>query len=111
MSDISQAINELLASGATPQGSLKNEIKNAEKYLKLEKEKKPDWFDEFLTSNKNKLTETILRAISSQDGISSLSGYNEGYFNEIIQNANDLHAGECIDITVNKDPESVRLIA
>ena len=99
----SQDINELLASGASPQDSLKNEIKKAEKYLKSGKGEKPVWLDDFFESNENKLKETILRAISSQEGITSLSGYNEGYFNEIIQNANDLHVGDSIDITVSKD--------
>ena len=99
----SQDINELLASGASPQDSLKNEIKKAERYLKSGKGEKPVWLDDFFESNENKLKETILRAISSQEGISSLSGYNEGYFNEIIQNANDLHVGDSIDITVSKD--------
>ncbi len=98
-----QDINELLASGASPQDSLKNEIKKAERYLKSGKGEKPVWLDDFFESNENKLKETILRAISSQEGITSLSGYNEGYFNEIIQNANDLHVGDSIDITVSKD--------
>lgn len=98
-----QDINELLASGASPQDFLKNEIKKAERYLKSGKGEKPVWLDDFFKSNENKLKETILRAISSQEGISSLSGYNEGYFNEIIQNANDLHVGDSIDITVSKE--------
>lgn len=98
-----QDINELLASGASPQDSLKNEIKKAERYLKSGKGEKPVWLDKFFESNENKLKETILRAISSQEGISSLSGYNEGYFNEIIQNANDLHVGDSIDIIVSKE--------
>ncbi len=98
-----QDINELLASGSLQQGEKTAEIKKADKYLKSGKGDKPDWLDEFFESNENKLKETILRAISSSEGISSLSGYNEGYFNEIIQNANDLHTGDSIDITVSKD--------
>lgn len=93
-----QDINELLASGKSS-----NEIKNADKYLKSGTGSKPDWLEDFLGSNKSKLTETILRAISSSDGMTSMSGYNEGYFNEIIQNANDLNAGETIDINVSTD--------
>ncbi len=103
MSVTFQNINELLASGFSQQGEKSAEIKKADKYLKSGKGEKPDWLDGFFESNENKLKETILRAISSSEGISSLSGYNEGYFNEIIQNANDLHAGDSIDITVSKD--------
>ncbi len=98
-----QKINELLASKTSPQGEIKTEIRKAENYLKSGKGEKPDWLDEFFESNENKLKETILRAISSSEGISSLSGYNEGYFNEIIQNANDLHTGDSIDIVVSKN--------
>lgn len=103
MSVTFQDINELLASSSSQPSEKSVEIKKADKYIKAGKGDKPDWLDEFFESNENKLKETILRAISSSEGISSLSGYNEGYFNEIIQNANDLHAGDSIDITVRKD--------
>lgn len=93
-----QEINELLARGISS-----DEIKKADKYLKSGKGDEPEWLNDFFESNKSKLTETILRAISSAEGITSLSGYNEGYFNEIIQNANDLHAGDSIDINVSTD--------
>lgn len=95
-----QEINELLARG---NASSSDEIKKADKYLKSRKGDKPAWLNDFFESNKSKLTETILRAISSAEGITSLSGYNEGYFNEVIQNANDLHAGDSIDIDVSTD--------
>ena len=102
MSFTFQDINELLASGSSQHSERTDEIKIADKFLKSGMGEKPAWLDEFFESNENKLKETILRAISSSEGISSLSGYNEGYFNEIIQNANDLHIGDSIDITVRK---------
>lgn len=98
-----QEVNEIMASGSSQQGEKSAEIKKADRYLKSGKGDKPNWLDEFFESNENKLKETILRAISSSEGISSLSGYNEGYFNEIIQNANDLHIGDSITITVSKN--------
>ncbi len=102
MSITFQDINEILASGFQ-HSDISGEIKKADKYLISGIGEKPEWIDQFFVSNENKLKETILRAVSSSEGISSLCGYNEGYFNEIIQNANDLHVGDSIDITVNKD--------
>lgn len=95
-----QDINELLARG---NASSSDEIKKADQYLKSGLGEEPAWLNDFFESNKSKLNETILRAISSVEGISSLSGYNEGYFNEIIQNANDLHAGDSIEVNVSTD--------
>lgn len=95
MEIIAQTINEALAKG-TYNGSIDESIKNADQYLQFKANNKPEWLDEFLTVNKNKLTETICRA-NRKDGLASLTGYSEGYFNEIIQNANDLHCGNVID--------------
>ena len=66
------------------------EISDANAYLMRREGEKPAWLDDFLDSNRCKLVETICRATSVAQGISSLQGYREGYFNEIIQNANDL---------------------
>ena len=89
----------------------KKEIKDAEKngndflmgYPKAKE--KPDWLDSFLESNNNKMKETIGRIVSSEEGIGSLAGYGEGYFNEIVQNANDLHQGEELSVSVGRDGE------
>ena len=97
-----QDINEYCAERSKHKEEAETAVINANKYLKSGKGDKPDWLDGFFKSNKNKLNETILRAISQSDGVSSLHGYNEGYFNEIVQNANDLHSGDHIDIKVNK---------
>lgn len=100
-----QNINEELAKGTKIENmssEMKNEFKRANQYLRTREGECPQWMENFFESNKNKLVETICRAISRTDGISSLSGYYEGYFNEIIQNANDLHCGEDIEITVKK---------
>ena len=95
MEIIAQTINEALAKG-TYNGSIDESIKIADQYLQFKSDNKPEWLDEFLTVNKNKLTETICRA-NRKNGLASLTGYSEGYFNEIIQNANDLHCGNVID--------------
>ena len=98
-------VNEVLArrSVSSVQGDLKKELDKAEKYLKSGKGEKPEWLDDFFNSNRDILKQTIIRAITPEvDGIKSLSGYNNGYFNEIIQNANDLHAGDTINFKVSK---------
>ena len=97
-----QDINEYCAERSKHKEEAETAVINANKYLKSGKGDKPVWLDDFFKYNKYKLKETILRAISQSDGVSSLHGYNEGYFNEIVQNANDLHSGDHIDIKVNK---------
>ena len=107
-----QNINEELAKGTKIENmssEIKNEFKRANRYLLTREGECPKWLENFFESNKNKLVETICRAISRTDGISSLSGYYEGYFNEIIQNANDLHCGEDIEITVKKKEHTYSL--
>ena len=100
-----QDINELLAKGIKV-GSMPSDyaeaVTCANEYLISRKGKKPEWLDDFLESNRCKLVETICRATSGTQGISSLQGYSEGYFNEIIQNANDLHCGDSVEINVSK---------
>lgn len=100
-----QDINELMAKGIKV-GSMPSDyaeaVMCANEYLISRKGKKPDWLDDFLESNRCKLVETICRATSGTQGISSLQGYSEGYFNEIIQNANDLHCGDSVEINVSK---------
>lgn len=100
-----QDINELMAKGIKV-GNMPSDyaeaVTCANEYLITRKGKKPEWLDEFLESNRCKLVETICRATSSIQGISSLQGYSEGYFNEIIQNANDLHCGDSVEINVSK---------
>lgn len=91
-----QTINESLAK-AKYEKNVARELKSADQFLLKGKGKKPTWFDGFLDSNKQKMIETICRA-TREEGIASLAGYREGYFNEIVQNANDLHCGKRIDI-------------
>lgn len=101
-----QDINELLAKGIKV-GSMPSDyaeaVTCANEYLISRKGKKPEWLNDFLESNRCKLIETICRATADIQGISSLQGYSEGYFNEIIQNANDLHCGDSIEISVSKN--------
>ena len=100
-----QSVNEELAKGIKIENMLpeiSHEIKSANSFLLLHQGEKPQWIEGFFESNKCKLVETICRAISRADGIISLRGYSEGYFNEIIQNANDLHYGSTVDISVKK---------
>lgn len=100
-----QDINEMLAKGIKTENmssDFAKEISAANAYLMRREGKKPVWLDDFLDSNRCKLVETICRATSVVQGISSLQGYKEGYFNEIIQNANDLHCGENIQILVGE---------
>lgn len=107
-----QDINELLAKGTKPENMSSDyaeEISSANAYLLNRMGNKPAWMDEFLDSNRCKLVETVCRVTSSPQGISSLQGYREGYFNEIIQNANDLHSGEVISIAAAKSGDHCQL--
>ena len=101
-----QDINELLAKGIKTESmspDYAKEISSANAYLLKRVGQKPTWMDAFLESNRYKLVETICRANASSQGIASLQGYSEGYFNEIVQNANDLHCGKAIDITAGRN--------
>ena len=101
-----QDINELLAKGIKTENmspDYAKEISSANAYLLKRVGEKPTWMDAFLESNRYKLVETICRATASSQGIASLQGYSEGYFNEIVQNANDLHCGKAIDITAGRN--------
>ena len=100
-----QDINEMLAKGIKTENmpsDYAEAVNLANQYLAEGKGKKPVWMDEFLESNRCKLVETICRATSAAKGISSLQGYSEGYFNEIVQNANDLHCGESIEFRASR---------
>ncbi len=108
-----QEINEILAKAIKIENMSAdhaNEITNADDYLLMKSENKPEWMDGFLESNRCKLVETICRATSVKKGISSIQGYSEGYFNEIIQNANDLHYGKAIDLQVSKAGNICKMI-
>ena len=101
-----QEINELLAKGIKLENMSTGdarEVSDANAYLLRREGAEPVWMKEFLESNRCKLVETICRATSVTEGISSLQGYREGYFNEIVQNANDLHCGDSINIKVQKN--------
>ena len=105
-----QDINEILAKGIKIENMSSDyvkEISDANAYLLKRIGNKPLWLDDFLNSNRCKLVETICRATSQ--GIGSLQGYSEGYFNEIIQNANDLHYGDIIRIKASKSEENCKL--
>ena len=107
-----QDINEILAKGVKIENmspEYAKEISSANAYLLNRTGRKPAWMDEFLDSNRCKLVETICRATSSTQGISSLQGYSEGYFNEIIQNANDLHCADTIHIKAERLGSNCRL--
>lgn len=106
-----QEVNEQLARGI-PREALPpyyaEEFRRADSYLLRRQGEPPEWMEDFLRSNRDKLVETICRA-AMQQGISSIQGYREGYFNEIIQNANDLHCGEEMEIAAQRDGERYRL--
>lgn len=107
-----QDINEILAKGIKTENmspDYAKEISDANAYLMRREGEKPIWLDDFLDSNRNKLVETICRATSVSQGISSLQGYREGYFNEIIQNANDLHYGDSIKIIAGEKGNKLTL--
>lgn len=92
-----QMINEVLAKGTLIEAmpaKIAEEVVAANTFLLQGQGEQPIWLEDFLESNRCKLVETICRATSKAEGISSLSGYNEGYFNEIVQNANDLQFGD-----------------
>lgn len=102
-----QEINELLAKGIkietmSADDARVKEIKNANLFLTEHIGGKPDWLDGFLESNRCKLVETIYRITAGREGIASLQGYREGYFNEIVQNVNDLHCGDNLSIHVSR---------
>ena len=107
-----QDINEILAKGIKTENMSPDyvkEISDANAYLMRREGTKPVWLDGFLDSNRCKLVETICRATSVTQGISSLQGYREGYFNEIIQNANDLHCGDSIRIIAGERGNNLTL--
>ena len=100
-----QDINEMLAKGIKTENmplDYTDTVHRANQYLVEGKGQKPVWLDDFLESNRCKLVETICRATSVTQGISSFQGYSEGYFNEIVQNANDLHCGESMEFRVSR---------
>jgi len=107
-----QDINEILAKGIKTENMSPDYVRaisDANAYLMKRSGKKPVWLDGFLDSNRCKLVETICMATSVAQGISSLQGYREGYFNEIIQNANDLHCGDSICIITGEDGNKLTL--
>ncbi|MCC8028269.1 MAG: hypothetical protein LIO75_00425 [Lachnospiraceae bacterium] len=107
-----QDINEILAKGIKLEDmspEYVKEISDANAYLVRREGEKPVWLDDFLESNRCKLVETICRATSAAQGISSLQGYREGYFNEIIQNANDLHCGDSVCIIAGEKGNNLTL--
>ena len=107
-----QDINEILAKGIKTENMSPDYVRaisDANAYLMKRTGEKPVWLDDFLDSNRCKLVETICRATSVAQGISSLQGYREGYFNEIIQNANDLHCGDSICIIAGEDGDNLTL--
>lgn len=107
-----QDINEILAKGIKTENMSPDYVRaisDANAYLMKRSGEKPVWLDGFLDSNRCKLVETICRATSVAQGISSLQGYREGYFNEIIQNANDLHCGDSICIITGEDGNKLTL--
>lgn len=71
---------------------VKDCIEDADRFL-LENGKKPDFYDEFIKITSRDLKTTINGCIKSRNNIKKkddLKKYKEGYFNEIIQNANDI---------------------
>lgn len=107
-----QSINEILAKGIKIENmpaAVAKEMEETNRFLIDGIGVKPIWLDDFFESNKCKLVETICRATSAVEGISSLRGYREGYFNEIVQNANDLHSGNEIMIVVSKNKTLCRM--
>ena len=101
-------INNRLA--AKDKGNEENrEIKRADNYLLGESTDKPEWLDDFLRTNQRKMEEAISRITSPDANDSSLAGYSHGYFNEIVQNANDLHVGETIQFNVSKSNNIYKL--
>lgn len=87
-------------------------IKNLNTFL-LSENLDNDVFEEFKNRYNSKENEymnldkpiisTIVKTLADEQGISSTREYGEIYFNEIIQNANDITTGDCIDIYISKD--------
>ncbi|WP_097075384.1 hypothetical protein [Ureibacillus xyleni] len=102
-------INDLLARGNIEKIKSNIEIKKANDYLtrsSVSLAEKPEWLDEFIKGNAATLREIICRS-AGEKGFLQTQHYNEGYFNEIIQNANDLHVGDQIEIAISKSDDTI----
>lgn len=72
---------------------IKKNIDEADNYLLGLNNEKPNFLDDFLYKTKSMLATTVNRCIKSRnkpEEKDDLKKYKEGYFNEIIQNANDV---------------------
>lgn len=101
-------ISNLLAIGDDKKINGNAEIKRANDYLIGNKSEKPNWIDEFLKRNSNTLMEIVCRSTGPKEFL-QVKHYSEGYFNEIIQNANDLHVGDQIDIDIKKKDNTITI--
>ncbi|MHC1746761.1 MAG: hypothetical protein AB9856_00050 [Cellulosilyticaceae bacterium] len=99
-------ISNLLAVGDDKKINSNDEIKRANNYLVGDNVEKPNWIDEFLKRNSNTLMEIVCRSTGPKEFL-QVKHYSEGYFNEIIQNANDLHVGNQIDIDIKKKDKAI----
>lgn len=102
-------ISDLLARGNTEKIKSNIGIKNANAYLTrstVPQVEKPEWLDAFIKGNADTLREIICRS-AGEKGFLQTQHYNEGYFNEIIQNANDLHVGDQIDIVISQSGDVI----
>lgn len=101
-----QIINEL-ARGNDKDIEKNSDIIEANRYLQNpKKEEKPKWLNDFLEQQNYSLQSIICRA-SGEKELLITNGYSESYFNEIVQNANDLHAGKEISIEIKEKNEAI----
>lgn len=112
--EIIREITDILSQDDKSKYEKNEHIKKADKYLKKNEGNKEEieWLDTFFEYNKNIMIEIINRIISK--GSVDIEGYKEGYFNEIIQNANDLKypdKNNAIEFTVGKENEEYILEA
>lgn len=63
----------------------------------------------FLKNQKIALMQTI-ESIRTDNGRELIKGYKDNYFNEIIQNANDLYAGDCVNVSIVDKDDNIELI-
>ncbi len=102
-------INKILASGNKEIIEKNKDIKKANEWLLCKDGiDEPEWVKEFFDANIHQMEITTARA-QSKKGLATVDGYAEGYFNEIIQNANDLNTGNRVDIILEIENDIVKV--
>lgn len=85
-------ILNILARGENKAVAKNTEIQEANAFLLGDSQTQPQWLPDFLEGRSNQIQQIVARATGK--GLLATEGYAEGYFNEIIQNANDLQEAE-----------------